>query len=439
MNEQEIKALAAQVKAENEKGTSELVKKQVEEATNPLKAELETLKGEKKSLEEKVQKLADTPMQAKIVSGDFGKYMGCNINEAVEAIRAKGLFKHEIAEKGRENAALCAKFLIAVSKSMITKDKSYYNQFCKDANLEATGAAGGYLVPEVLQAEFIRSARETSFALQKCTVFNMSDKKVLFPAEDALPTAYWVDEADAITPSNPTYAQIAIEAKKAACLTAGVSSELLQDSIVSYVSILAEQMIYSLSQLVDNAVLNGISGNSVDFKGLLVAATGVQAVTLDAGKVMTDMSYDNIVDLVSLLNDADRARAELCCSRYVKGLLAKLKDDNKNPIWASAVAGEPATLLGQRYFTSEKAPSVADKDTASKIFAVLGDFSKYYIGIREGSMMIEADPYTNFATDLIRHRMTLRIGGNPVRKSAFAVLKAGASTTTTTTTSTTSA
>ncbi len=437
MTEEELKAMAEQVNKE----AALSIKKQVEEAAAPLKAEIETLKSEKKTLEDKVQKIADLPLGVKTITADFGKYMGCNINEAVEGIRAKGLFKHEITEKGRDNAALCAKFLIAVSKSMITKDNSYYHQFCKDANLEATGAAGGYLVPEVLQAEFIRSARETSFALQKCTVFNMADKKVLFPSEDALPVAYWVDEAGPITQSNPTYGQIAIEAKKAACLTAGVSSELLQDAIVSYVSILAEQMIYSLTQLVDDAVLNGISGNSTDFKGLLVAATAVQGVTLDAGKYMKDVAYDNLVDVVSLLNNEDRAKAEFCFSRYAKGLITKLKDDIGNPIWASAVQGEPATILGQKYFTSEKAPGVSDASTASKIFGVLGDFSKYYIGIRQGSMMIEADPYTNFATDLIRHRMTLRIGGNPVRKSAFAVLKAGAdvSTTTTTTTSTTSA
>ena len=41
------------------------------------------------------------------------------------------------------------------------------------------------------------------------------------------------------------------------------------------------------------------------------------------------------------------------------------------------------------------------------------------------TLAIEADPYSNFDKDTIRYRMKMRVGGNPVRTSAFAVLKSG--------------
>lgn len=76
----------------------------------------------------------------------------------------------------------------------------------------------------------------------------------------------------------------------------------------------------------------------------------------------------------------------------------------------------------------EGAKSAEDKTaaTAAKNVLAFGDWKKYYIGLMPGSLAIEADPYSNFDKDTIRYRMKMRIGGNPVRKSAFAVLKTGA-------------
>ena len=229
----------------------------------------------------------------------------------------------------------------------------------------------------------------------------------------------------AATKSNPTFKNVVIKALKAVSLTDGVSSELLQDSVVSFVGILVDQMTYAIAQLIDNVVLNGIAGDTANFKGVLNASTGVQAVALAKGKALKDVDYDSVADLVGLLKPGDLARAKFCLSSYALTVLRKVKSTDGVPLFANAVAGDPSTFLGKPYFLSEFAPGATDATTAAKNVIAFGDWKKYYIGLMPNTLAIEADPYSNFDKDTIRYRMKMRVGGNPVRTSAFAVLKSG--------------
>lgn len=431
MTEQEIKNLAKAVFDEGTKTLSAKMDKHAASADEKLSQmdgklkQLEEKSARLEDLETKVSKLEAAPaVGIQLVKADFGHFMGADINKAAALLTDKGLFKGD-SEESRQKAALAAKWAVAAVKSMAYKNPALYADFCKANNLEGTDANGGYLVPEVLEAELIKAARENSFALQECTVFPQNASKVTFPAEDGLVAAGFVSEGAAATPSNPTFKQVALELKKAVCLTEGVSGELLEDSVVSFVGILLDQMNYAVSQLLDKTVLNGISGDSNNFMGILNPSTGIEAISLAQGKAFADISYDDLSDMITLIPGMDRAVAKFCMSRYGLGLVRRIKSTDGVPVFASAVSGEPATLLGQRYFTSENAPGVADKATAEKIVLALGNWKKYYIGMKPGSMALESDPYSSFDKDLIRYRLKMRVSGNPVRKSAFAVLKTG--------------
>lgn len=431
MTENEIKNLA---KAVFDEGTKS-VKKQMDDHDADAQAKINEVSGKLAALQEKAAKVDELAEKVSAleaapaesvypVKADLGKFMGADINEAAELLREKGLFQ-SAGEEGRAQAGLMAKWAVAAVKSMAARNPALYADFCKAANVEGTDANGGYLVPKVLAAELIKAARENSFALRECTVFTQNAAEVNFPAEDALVSAAFVSEGSAATASDPTFKQVPVKAKKAMALTTGVSGELLQDSVVSFIGILVDQMTYAISQLVDKTVLNGISGDSSNFMGILNASTTVQAVTMAKGKTFADLSYDDLSDLITLLPGADRAQAKFALSRYGLGLVRKIKSTDGVPVFASAVSGEPATLLGVPYFTTENAPGAADAATADKIVLALGNWKKYYIGIMPGAMALEADPYSSFDKDLVRYRMKLRVGGNPVSKSAFAVLKTG--------------
>ena len=415
MTENEIKNLA---KAVFDEGTKS-VKKQMDDSAAAVQAEIKDVSGKLAALEEKaalVDELAEkvSALEAapadgvQLVKADLGRFMGADLNEAAELLRQKGLFK-DGGEEGRQKAGLTAKWAVAAVKSMALKNPSVYAEFCKAANVEGTDANGGYLVPAVLAQELIKAARENSFALRECTVFTQNAAEVNFPAEDALVSASFVGEGSAAAASDPTFKQVAVKAQKAVALTTGVSAELLQDSVVSFVGILADQMTYAIAQLVDKTVLNGIASDTDNFQG-----------------TFADLSYDDLSDLITLLADGDRAQAKFALSRYGLGLVRKVKSSDGVPLFASAVSGEPATSLGVPYFTTENAPGASDAATVSKNVLAVGNWKKYYIGIMPGAMALEADPYSSFDKDLVRYRMKLRVGGNPVSKSAFAVLKTGA-------------
>jgi HK97 family phage major capsid protein len=428
MTPEEIKAAA---KAALEEGTKDIAQKaaNAEKSAADVALKLEAQEKANKELSEKVAKLEAAPVGGVAVTkSDFGDFLGTKINPIVSALRLKGFFRNaeKSDEENREKAANYVKWTLALFKSFSSRNPAIYTDYCKDANIEGTDAQGGYLVPPEIAAELILAVREESFALRECTVFPMSSNETDFPAEDALVSAAFVDEAAAASASNPTFKQIQIKAKKAMALTAGISFELLQDSIISFVNILTDQMTYALAQLIDNSVINGISGNTADFKGLLVPSTAIQAITLAAGKYYQDLGYDNLSDAITLLPNGARARAKFAFSRYAIGLIRKIKDTTGQPIFANAISGEPNTVLGMPYLLTESVPGAADAATASKIFTVLGNFKDYYIGMRDDTMALELDPYTQFDKAMIRTRMIMRVGGNPIRTSSFAVIKAGA-------------
>ena len=422
MTEQEIKNLAKAVFEEGAKSAEDKTAATVDE-------KLKGVNGKLADLTEKIGKLEAAPASGAFeTKADFGMHLGANVNEVVETLRSKGLFQNKelSTEENRANAALFGKWAVSLFKSMAMRDPSVYREFCKAANVEGTDANGGYLVPKTVAAELIKSVRDDSFALRECTTFTMSAPEVSFPAENGLATAAFVGENTAATAANPTFNSVVIKALKAMSLTDGVSGELLQDSVVSFVGILVDQMTYALSQLIDNTVINGISGDTANFQGILNAATGIATVQLAAKKTFADVGYDELADLVGKLKASDAARAKFCLSGYGLTVLRKVKTADGVPLFASPVAGDSATLLGKPYFVSEFMPGVADAATAAKNVLAFGDWKKYYIGLMPGSLAIEADPYSNFDKDTIRYRMKMRIGGNPVRKSAFAVLKTGA-------------
>lgn len=381
-----------------------------------------------KGLEEKVAKIEALPaLGAKVVKSDFGTFLGEDINKAVSNLQEKGFFKKEVhGEDADLNAAQWAMFSCALVKSKLTGDHSYMREFAKASNTEGVAADGGYLVPKVLQPELIRQVRHQSFAMQKCTVFPMTSNEHEFPAEADLVKANFVEEGGESAESKATFGKVSVKAQKIVALTAPISRELLQDSVVAFMPMLTEQMVYSISQRIDEAVLFGVAGDTEHFQGICAPSTGISAVTLEKGKFMQDVKADDFSAMLDLLEDDDEKSAEYVFHKYLRGVLRTLKDSNGRYIYCEPTASDPSSLWGQNTFTNHQMPGASDKNTAGKIFAALGNWKKYYIGVREGTMSLDLDPYTNFGKDMVRARIVHRVGGNPVRKSAFAVLKAGA-------------
>ncbi|HHT9133101.1 MAG TPA: phage major capsid protein, partial [Candidatus Tripitaka californicus] len=100
----------------------------------------------------------------------------------------------------------------------------------KKALGEATGPAGGYLVPE----EYVREVKDRITAQSVirgagATVYPMATDTLNIPRVSGGATAYWLGENTQIPATDPTFAQVQLVAKVLAAMVK-VSNQLLADS-----------------------------------------------------------------------------------------------------------------------------------------------------------------------------------------------------------------
>ena len=130
------------------------------------------------------------------------------------------------------------------------------NGFYTKGQNETTDADGGYLVPQILAREIIFLRDKFGIMRQNARVMGMSSDNLNVPKNSASTTAYWTAENTNITPSQITFTNVQVLAKKLAILTQ-VSSELNEDSIVDVGSALAEDMAYVMAYNEDLATFLG--------------------------------------------------------------------------------------------------------------------------------------------------------------------------------------
>lgn len=238
---------------------------------------------------------------------------------------------------------------------------------------EGIDADGGYLVPEEYDSRLIESLEEENvFRRLGTTITTAGERKINIAATK--PAAAWIDEGEALTFGDATFAQINLDAHKLH-VAVKVTEELLYDNAFGLESYILRQFAKALANAEEDAFLNGTgTGQSL---GLLAEAGGAEiGVTTAAANKIT---YDELVDLVYSLKRPYRKNAAFLTNDQTVGVLRKLKDSNGHPLWHDSVEdGEPGRILGYKVYTSPYFPVM----TAGKPAIAFGDYSYYNIGDR---------------------------------------------------------
>ena len=258
-------------------------------------------------------------------------------------------------------------------------------------------------------------AREKTWALNNCTIINMGSDKCYLPKELTLVSTYWVSEAGTITATNPTFAQVELDSKKLCGLTSGISVELLQDQQLDIVSMLTEMFGYAIALELDNQVLNG-TGDPVS--GVLTAAAGYSVVMGTGSTSFSAVTCDNIRNVIRKLSSVDSVNGTFVYSKDIQYYIDVLKDSQNRYIYRDPSGDRPAALWNRPIIEASNAPLESDS-AADTAFLAFGDWKKFYIGRRLAPTALEADPYTNFATALIRYRLISRWAFAIARSTAF--------------------
>ena len=369
---------------------------------DPISKKLEGLEAEGKTLASRLEAIEKMPLDkavAPYINVIPKEYLGRKLHKQAQFIR-------ELAGKSPAMfEAFCSEEKVdAFVKSML-------NFICKATMNETTGSQGAYLVPDEFQWDIIRLAENQSYALQLATILTMNSDQLYVPAELTRPTMAWKGESVQMSQADATLAQVNLQAKKLTGYTA-VTNELLQDSAIDVVGLITKQMAYGTAVELDNQMING-TGDPVSGLG----TSAVTNIVNTATGAMSAITASDLSLLISKLAQGDLVNARMLVGRLALHYIRSLKDTNGQPIFANPGMNVPGTIYGFPYALTE---NIANTDGAAKLMGVFGDFKKFIIARRQGSMVLESNPYSRFDYNETQFRMVTRWAMAIGRASAFA-------------------
>jgi HK97 family phage major capsid protein len=284
---------------------------------------------------------------------------------------------------------------------------------------------GGFLIPEVLRAEMLAVALETSVVRQRARVIPMETLRVPFPAIDSTSNVssvyggvvgYWTEEGAALTASQAAFSRIVLDAKKLTAYTE-VPNELISDSAISFQAFLDQIFPEALSFYEDIAFLKG-SGVGEPLGALDTGNTSIVEVDEESGQSADTIVWENIVKMYARMLPSSLDRAVWVCSIDTFPELATMAlsvGTGGSAIWLNnGVQGPPMTILGRPVIFTEKAPGLlGDKGDISFV-----DFGFYLIGDRQ-VMSAMSSPHFKFQNDQTAYRIIQRVDGQPWLRSAI--------------------
>ncbi|MFD5509117.1 phage major capsid protein [Streptomyces sp. NPDC127051] len=291
---------------------------------------------------------------------------------------------------------------------------------------------GGFLVPEVLRSQLQQIALEQSIVRPLATVVPMDSARVPFPMIDSTTNqssvfggmiAYWGEEGAALTDSSPKFGRAVLDAKKLTGLSA-VPNELLQDSIVSFSTLIETLWPQALAFSEDYAFMAGAGvGEPLGFLG--AGNPAAIAVAAEGGQGADTIVFENLVKMYARMLPASLSRAVWICSPdAIPELLTMALSVGTGgaPVMISnAVDSVPMTIFGRPLIISEKAGALGDRGDISFV-----DLSYYLVGDRQ-TMTADSSTDYAFGSDKTTFRIIQRVDGRPWLKSAITPKNGGSS------------
>ena len=319
---------------------------------------------------------------------------------SAEAAEAAGSFAPEVAKANTD-----ADVLRSIARGEL---RSY--EFSREARAALTPSSN--TVGQSFYDQVFQIAQLVGPMLQTSEVFNTaSGEALVLPTVTALSSAGSVAAGGTVAESNPTFSSITLNAYKYGAIV-NVANELVTDAGFNITGYIAQELGTSL----------GIQTNTV-LTNTLVGAAG-SVVTGGTG-VSGAATYENLIDLVYGIADGARVLPNLGFMMSKTGIAAarKLKDGSGAYIWSdSAVAGQPASLLGYSVFENPAIPAVAT-GAKSVLFGHLPSFKARVAG---GVQVAQSADFA-FNTDVTAYRGLIRVDGGLTHATHIGFFKGGAS------------
>ena len=304
---------------------------------------------------------------------------------------------------------------------------AHAKRWCEDHGVEVralggASGAGSNFVPDILSSTVLRLVEQYSAFAQNATSIQMPSDVVLFPKRTAGNSAAWISENSAITPADPNATQVTVTAKKLAAAVV-ISSELLQDSIVSIADWVAAELALGISNAVEAAAFSGNPSNAPNVAGLVTShaggliktTTAGQSTTYDyaaslvtaAGDTPDEVTKANLLAMMAAVPQHSRQGAKWFVSPFFFSACMQNLDLNQGGS-VGLSQGLGLTFLGSPVVLTDRLPSGADSTGA--VMALYGNMANSSIyGTRSG-LEIQSSDQVNFLSDQTVIRAIARVG-----------------------------
>ncbi|HEX9948088.1 MAG TPA: phage major capsid protein [Allosphingosinicella sp.] len=291
-----------------------------------------------------------------------------------------------------------------------------------------TEAAGGYAVPEELDAQIGRLLTSISpiRAIANVVRVGSAGYRKLVTA-GGTPSGWVSETAGRPETATPSFIEVAppfgeLYANPAA------SQAMLDDAAFDVEAWLAQEIATEFARAEGSAFVGGNGVNRP--KGFLAGPTSAQAdssrpfgtlqvlATGTAGAFPANHPGDKLIDLVQTLRPPYRQGAVFVMNSATASMIRKFKTSTGGFLWQpSLVAGQPDSLLGYPVVEAEDMPDVA----ADSLSVAFGNFRAGYLIAERTETQILRDPYTN--KPFVHFYATKRVGGQVANSEAIKLLK----------------
>jgi len=284
--------------------------------------------------------------------------------------------------------------------------------WCRDHGIKATmttneNVAGGFLVPDALEATIIELREQYGVARRECQQITMGDAKMIMPKLSGEATTYYVGEGANITASDVNVTTVQLDARKLAAVTA-VSSELNEDSIISVAEMIARSFAYKFALAEDQALFlgNGTStyGGINGLANSIAAGSVVTATSNQTFGALTLANFESVIGKRKLWG----GRPKWYVSQAGWGAsMQRLANSAGGVTSAEIQGGVTNSFLGYEVVVSQVLES-ALTGTTTKRALYFGDLANgVFFGTRRG-MSLAVDNSLGFLSDVIHLRATQR-------------------------------
>lgn len=238
--------------------------------------------------------------------------------------------------------------------------------------------------------------------------------------------AYWVNEAERIQTSKPTFVHAEMRAHKMAVIIP-TTKENLNYSVTNFFGLMQPEIAEAFYKKFDEAGFSGV--NSPYANSILKAATNATNTIFE-----TANKYDDINEAIALIEEHDLEPNGMATIRKQRVKYRATKDGNGMPIFNTATSNKVDDVLGLPIAYVPK-----DAFGSDEAVEFVGDWDKAFYGILRGieyEILTEAtlttvkdangNPLNLAERDMAAIKATFSIGFMIAKEEAFSVVKPAA-------------